>query len=44
MMTHDGINTRCCSGHVAWMEGPTFLDGEWHVEIETEVIDDHGLR
>ena len=33
--THDEVDTRCCSGHVAWMEGPSFHDGEQHVEIVT---------
>jgi len=35
-MTHDGVDTRYCSGHVAWMEGPAFLDGEQHVEVVTK--------
>ena len=35
MMTHDEVNMGCCSGHVDWMEGPTFHDGEQRVEIVT---------
>ena len=33
--THDEVNTKCCSGHVAWMEGPAFPDEEQHVGIVT---------